>query len=131
MRAIYILIVLLVCSQEASAAQIYFGASGGWAFGGRFSGLENSTCTTSRSFGFCSEEVINLEGSNVDGEDSNAWGLKVGYNLTSVPWIGFEINYFQRNQRVQRQPFTAAGPNTTSMFPALPSTAKFKWKWSP
>ena len=123
-----VILFLLVCSQEALAGQLYFGASGGWALGGRFSQYENSTCLSS-VFGACTDELINVEGSGVDGEDSTAWGLKLGYSPTRFPLVSFEINYFQRNQRVQRQPFSASGPTPTSMFPVLPFNGQIEMEF--
>ncbi|CCQ90615.1 exported hypothetical protein [Nitrospina gracilis 3/211] len=147
-RVLLCLMFLLAATPSWAEPRTYFGVFGGVATGGGFSEFKNETCVDRKNeastdttfvdmfyllFGDssafesgesrCNRVRRNYRASGPDAQTAGAWGAKFGFlpeEGSSVENIGIEFIYFERYPKIDRQPVSASGSQTTALFPSLP-----------
>lgn len=148
MRFLLCLVFLFLAVPAGAQPTTYFGVFGGVATGGGFSDFKNETCVDRKDEGSadttfvdmlylffgdssafesgesrCNRVRRNYRASGPDAQTAGAWGAKFGFlpeKGSSAENIGIEFIYYERYPKIDRQPVSASGSQTTALFPSLP-----------
>jgi hypothetical protein len=111
-------VIILLFFANSASAEFYVGGGGGVTLDAEVNDYENTYCSFIDLL--CDNEITRFKGSDLDLDGSGAFGGKMGYFFSGLPWLGFEFTYFQRGIEAKQQRFTASGANSSTLVPALP-----------
>lgn len=113
-----IVAIWIAFSAGEARAEAYISIGAGQSFSGTVNDYETELCV---GFFFC-DLVPVQHGSDLDTDTALALGGKIGIFMDhpSFNWLGFEMQYYQRNLDISRQPWSVTGTDTSVMIPALP-----------
>ncbi len=90
-------LVFVVSTCSSAFSETYVGGGLGLSFAAEADSIK------------ASQGAIEASSSDLDGDDSFAYGFKVGHYFNSLPWLGVEFNLYQREPDADQQGVTVTG----------------------